>query len=191
MKKWNIVLLAAALACMPLVTVFAADPNTPPEKPLKEMTIEELLTKIESGPDQTEAFDMFLSKFTPMVPRIDKAMITYRGYGLADGMLLNFEPLPYPGLVVVPLGPAIMAQLGLTGGVTISSITPEGAQSSGLAQYDIITSVGGAKITDVASFYKAITANSGSEKETEFGIIRAGKPDRHKIRLWSPPFGAK
>jgi len=153
------------------------------------MTIEELLTKLETGPDQTEAFDMFLTKFQAMLPQIDKYCMIYRGYNLENGLLLNFEPLPYPNIVVVPLGPAIMAQLGLTGGVIIMDI--KGENQSGLEKYDIITSVGGDKITDVDSFYKSITTYGGSEKETEFGIIRGGKPQMHKVRLWSPPFGAK
>jgi len=200
MKTLNIVVLVAIFLCIPLVMLLAANnpptkppvapppPTTPPEKPLKDMTIEELLAKLETGPDQTDAFEMFLTKFQAMLPQINHYCMTYRGYNLENGLLLNFEPLPYPNIVVVPLGPAIMAQLGLTGGVIIMDI--KGENTSGLEKYDIITAVNGTDVADIGGFYK-ILGSCPPDKETDFSIIRGGKPQMHKIRLWSPPFGAK
>jgi hypothetical protein len=175
MKTLNVVLLVAILACMPLVIVFAAPalPAPPVEKPLKDMTIEELLTKLETGPNQTEAFDMFLNKFGPMCPHIDKLLITYRGYGLQDGLLLNFEPLPTPGLVIVPLGPAIMSHLNIKG-VLVEGMTADMSKSN-LQKYDIVTAVNGIDVADTGGFYKALAA-CPPDKEVELKIIRGGKP---------------
>jgi len=175
MKTLNVVLLVAILACMPLVIVFAAPalPAPPVEKPLKDMTIEELLTKLETGPNQTEAFDMFLNKFGPMCPQIDKLLITYRGYGLQDGLLLNFEPLPTPGLVIVPLGPAIMSHLNIKG-VLVEGMTADMSKSN-LQKYDIVTAVNGTDVADTGGFYKALAA-CPPDKEVELKIIRGGKP---------------
>jgi hypothetical protein len=173
MKTFKVVLLVAVLACVPAIVLFAADPAKPVEKPLKDMTIEELLTKLETGPNQTEAFDMFMTKFAPLVPQIDKVMVQYMHYGLQDGLVLNFAPMVRPDILVVPLGPAIMAQMGLKGGVLIDAISGDMTKST-LLQYDIVVSVGGTAITDIASFYKAL-ATCPPDEPTEFQIIRSGK----------------
>jgi hypothetical protein len=196
MKTLNVVVLVALFVCLPLVMLLAAD--TPParstEKPtlktLKDMTVEELLNRLGTGPpDQTEAFDMFLMKFKPLCPQIDKYCISYRGYGFQEGLMLNFEPLPYPGLVVVPLGPAIMAQMGLKGGVLVQDISGD-MLKLGLEKYDIVTGLNGAEVADTGGFYK-ILSNCPTDKEVQFDIIRGGKPLPLKIKLWSPPFGAR
>jgi hypothetical protein len=171
MKTFKIVLLVAVLACVPAIVLFAADPAKPVEKPLKDMTIEELLTKLETGPNQTEAFDMFMTKFTPLVPQIDKVMVQYMHYGLQDGLLLNFAPMVRPDILVVPLGPAIMSQLNAKG-IIVHGVT--GDMSKSLQQYDIITSVAGAEIADTGAFYKALST-CPPDKPVEFKIIRGGK----------------
>jgi hypothetical protein len=143
-----------------------------PEKPLKDMTVEELLNKLGTGPNQTEAFDMFILKFQAMCPQIDKYCMMYRGYGLQDGLMLNFTPLPTPDLVVVPLGPAIMAQLNAKG-VLVSDVKGD-MMKSNLMQYDIVTAVGDTEVADTGGFYKALAA-CPPDKEVELKIIRGGK----------------
>jgi len=184
MKTLNIVLLAAVLACVPVLALLAA-PERPTEKPLNEMTIEELLILLEKGDgNQTEAFDMFINRLKPLAPRINRVMITYRGYGLEDGLILKFQPLNRSDLLVVPLGPAIMSQMGVKG--VIVHGTEGGMAQSGLKMYDIITAVNGTAITNVENFNKALSA-CPPDSESEFKIIRGGEEKTLKFVVPPPP----
>jgi len=175
MKTVSVVLIIAAFLMVPIVAIYGVEGPLarPLEKPLKDMTIEELLTKLETGPNQTEAFDMFLTKFQAMLPQIDKYCMSYRGYTLEDGLLLNFEPLPTPGLVIVPLGPAIMSHLNIKG-VLVEDMTADMSKSN-LQKYDVVTAVNGTDVADTGGFYKAL-ATCPPDKEVELKIIRGGQP---------------
>ena len=176
MKTLNIVLLVAIMTCIPLVMLFAA-PTKPTEKPLRDLTIEELLSRLQtSGPNQTEAFDAFVTKFMALYPQMDKLCITYRGYGFQEGLMLNFAPPARPDLVVVPLGPAIMSQLDLKGGVIVYNVKGDMKSVSGLQENDIVYSVNGTDITHVASFNKALGKCRPDETCT-FKILRGGKSE--------------
>jgi hypothetical protein len=159
---------------VPVLAIYGVDApkGELPKSIEKPMGIEELLAACEANND-TKAFDAFLANFNPLIGRINKVFITYRGYTLMDGLMLDCKPLVRPDLVVVPLGPAIMAQLGLKGGVLIDDIKGDMLKSN-LLKYDIITAVNGAEVADTGGFYKALAA-CPPDKEAEFKIIRNGK----------------
>jgi hypothetical protein len=185
MKTLNILLLVAILACIPLLGL-SAGPNKPLEKPLRDMSLEELLTRLETGgPNQTEAFDMFINRLGPFCTHADHICITYRGYGFQEGLSLNFAPPARSDLVVVPLGPAIMAQIDLKGGVIVYSVTGEMGRS-GLHEYDIVHSINGTEITHVASFNKALSSCQ-PDKMCTFTILRGGKSQDLKFSFPPPP----
>jgi hypothetical protein len=186
MKTLNILLLVAIMACIPLVMLFAA-PTKPLEKPLRDLSLEELLNRLETGgPNQTEAFDMFINRLGPFCTRADHICITYRGYGFQEGLSLNFAPPAREDLVVVPLGPAIMSQLDLKGGVIVYNVKGDMKSVSGLHEDDIVYSVNGTEITHVASFNKALSSCE-PDKMCTFTILRGGKSQDLKFSFPPPP----
>jgi hypothetical protein len=197
MKTLSVVLIVAAFLMVPFMAIYGVDApkgappaGEPPKAIEKPMSIEDLLTACEAG-NKPEAFDMFLKHFTPMIGRLDKVFITYRGYDLATALKLECKPLLNPDLVVVPLGPAIMAQLGIKGGVLVEDVKGD-MLKAGLQKYDVITSVAGTECPGFGAFEKLCNDNATKEgKEVEFGVIRATKPMTVKVKLFSPPYGPR
>jgi serine protease Do len=79
--------------------------------------------------------------------------------------------------------PAIGRVYGVKGGVTISSVTPNGpAESAGLKVGDTITSVDGKQVKDGNELVTAISARRPGTKTT-LGYIRGGKPGEATVTI--------
>ncbi|MFW5776071.1 MAG: PDZ domain-containing protein, partial [Spirochaetota bacterium] len=83
----------------------------------------------------------------------------------------------WPGIGVTPLNAEIRDQLELsraTDGVVIVDVASGSAASgSGLRPGDTITSVNGARVRDLADFYREL--NESEDEEVQFRIIREGR----------------
>ena len=90
------------------------------------------------------------------------------------------------GIHAAPTSPALQAQLGIDGGVTvIHALEGHAASSAGVQKHDVITGVNDSNVSNIAEFMHAIEENG--ESEAKLTLYRAGKKKTITVKPQSRP----
>ncbi|MCB9838692.1 MAG: PDZ domain-containing protein [Phycisphaeraceae bacterium] len=136
-------------------------------------------------PDGGVAFET--SKSNPSIGGGDNLFIqSFGGGSWAAVAPQPSAPRAAMGIGSSSIDPAMAAQLGIDSGVVIEFIKPgSGAETAGLRQYDVITTIDGAAI-DSVSLSRSIASHQPGDT-VEVGVIRKGERRSIPVELGEEP----